>query len=388
MCQQYWTMRRRKIRVRNYHDDQRPHLKFVVNYREAGKRKRKFFETKDAASSFATFKNDERQRNGIEHSEFPTAIRVMAQDAVERLKPFGKTITDAVQHYVAHLKASERSCTAEQLVRELLKAKESDGVSESHLRDIRCRLNVFAEKFDGQMVATITSKEIDNWLRSLPFSRMTRNHYRGLIVLAFNFAVRSGYAVTNPAVGAAKAKVVSEAPGILSVSETARLLEAASPEMLPYIAIGAFAGLRRAELERLDWSEIDFESGLIEVKAEKAKTARRRFIKMQPNLREWLMPVRKHSGNITPNEFRHLFPAARVAAGIKVWPNNALRHSFASYHLAHFKDQNSLALEMGHTNSGMIFEHYRQLVRPKDAAAYWNIRPAKASKKIVQLVAQ
>src|SRR5262245_10822868 len=218
-------MRPRKIRVRRYSDSNRPHLKFVVGYREAKKRKRTFFETKDAANSFAAFKNKERQRNGIEHSEFPTALRVMAQECAENLKRFGKTLEDATKHFVAYLEASEKSCTAEQLVRELLKAKEADGVSEWHLRDIRSRLTVFKEKFNGQMVATITSKEIDDWLRSLPVVPLTRNHYRGLVVLAFNFATRSGYAVTNPALGSAKAKVVSEAPGILTVSETARLLE-------------------------------------------------------------------------------------------------------------------------------------------------------------------
>jgi integrase len=50
--------------------------------------------------------------------------------------------------------------------------------------------------------------------------------------------------------------VVSKPPGILSVNEAARLLEAAAPNILPYIAIGLFAGLRAAELERLDWSEM------------------------------------------------------------------------------------------------------------------------------------
>src|SRR6516164_5568269 len=93
-------VRRPKIRVREYSDSNRPHLRFVVNYREAGKRKRSFFETKAAADSFAAFKNAELQRNGVEHSEFPTALRVVAQNAVEQLKPFGKTIADAVQHYV------------------------------------------------------------------------------------------------------------------------------------------------------------------------------------------------------------------------------------------------------------------------------------------------
>jgi hypothetical protein len=65
-------------------------------------------------------------------------------------------------------------------------------------------------------------KEIDDWLRSLPVASVTRNHYRGLAVLAFNFAARNGYAVSNPAEDAAKARVVGEAPGILTVTEAAR----------------------------------------------------------------------------------------------------------------------------------------------------------------------
>ena len=134
-------MRQRKIRVRKYSDSNRPHLKFVVNYRETGKRKRAFFEKKQQANSFVSFKNAELNRNGIAHAEFPERPRIMAQNAVERLKPFGRTISDAVDHYLAHLKASEKSCTATQLVEELRKAKKADGVSERHLRDIRCRLN-------------------------------------------------------------------------------------------------------------------------------------------------------------------------------------------------------------------------------------------------------
>ena len=144
---------KRKVRVHKYADSNRPHLKFVVNYREAGKRKRSFFETKEQADSFAAFKNAELKRNGVEGAEFPTALRIMAQDAMEALKPFGKTIKDAADFLVVHLKASERSCTAAQLVKELLKAKEADGVSLHHLRDLRYRLSVFAKTFDGKPVA-------------------------------------------------------------------------------------------------------------------------------------------------------------------------------------------------------------------------------------------
>jgi integrase len=372
------TRRRKRgeIEVHEYFDTNRPHLKFVVNYRETGKRKRKFFETEGAAKSFAALKNAELKRNGIEGAEFPTALRVMAQRAVDNLQQFGKTIDDAVDHYVAHLKASAKSCTVAQLVKQLVATKESDGASQRHLSDLRSRLNIFAEKFDDKPVATITSAEIDDWLRSLPVSPVTRNHYRRLIVLAFNFAVQRGYATDNPAEKTAKAKERGGVIGILNVTQAARLLESATPDILPYIAIGLFAGLRRAEIERLDWSEVDFESGLIEVKAAKSKTAQRRFATMQPNLREWLLPVRKHKGNITLEDFNKQFVQARESAGIDDWPDNALRHSFASYHLAHFKNAAETALELGHHDSRITFAHYRELVKPKDAERYWNIRPA------------
>jgi integrase len=55
-----------------------------------------------------------------------------------------------------------------------------------------------------------------------------------------------------------------------------------------------------------------------------------------------------------------------------------LRHSFASYHLAKFSDAAALALELGHTNANLVFQHYRQIVKPKDAERYWSIRPSRA----------
>jgi hypothetical protein len=159
-------MRTCKIAVRNYNSSDQPHLKFVVNYREAGKRKRKFFETKAQASAFAAFKNEEMKRNGVEGALFPTSARVMAQNAIEKLKPFkGATITTAVDHYVAYLEASEKSCTAKQLVEELLADKEKrrgkapldgrriKGTWQRHLGELRSRLKKFAEKFNGQVVA-------------------------------------------------------------------------------------------------------------------------------------------------------------------------------------------------------------------------------------------
>jgi integrase len=68
--------------------------------------------------------------------------------------------------------------------------------------------------------------------------------------------------------------------------------------------------------------------------------------------------------------------ADRTAAGLKKWQSNALRHGFASYHLAKFKDAAKLALELGHTKQDLLFRHYRELVKPEQAEKYWSTRPA------------
>ena len=230
---------------------------------------------------------------------------------------------------------------------------------------------------------------ITDWLDSLNVKAITRNNYLRLVVSALNYAKNHGYVSQNVASKIQKAKERSQPPGILTPEQTARLLETAEGDMLAYCAIGAFAGLRRAEIERLDWSEIDFESGesgLIRVEADKSKTAQKRFVKILPNLREWLLPIRQLSGLVVGDQFSRRFVATRKAAGIHDWPDNALRHSFASYHLAHFQNAASTALELGHHDSRITFAHYRELVRPKDAGRYWNIRPAKTAEKVVPML--
>jgi len=95
---------------------------------------------------------------------------------------------------------------------------------ERHLRDLESRLSYFAAKFDGDTVGTITRREIDDFLRELPVGPMTRNHYRSVVVQMFNFAKKNGYAAKNPAADAAKAKVIGETPGILTIEQASALL--------------------------------------------------------------------------------------------------------------------------------------------------------------------
>lgn len=353
-------------------------------------RNRRHFKDKAEAETFLEAKRIEQRNYGTAGMAFTETQRGEYLECAEKLKPFGKTLRDAVEFYLPHLKATQRSCTAAKLVDELLAAKTADGASQRYLSDLRSRLRQFAASFNGKLVAEVTSTDVDQWLRSLGdktgkrHAPTTRNNFRRVLIVAFNFAREGGYCLGNPAEKSAKAKTIETAVGILTVEETSALLENSSDKLLPYISIGAFAGLRRAELERLDWSEIDLESGLIEVTATKAKSARRRFVKIRPNLAEWLAPIAQLRGNVTPPDYRELLDDARTAAKLANWPHNALRHSFASYHLARFNDSAALALELGHTNSDLIFQHYRQLVRPKQAERYWKLSPAPTGRKVVK----
>ncbi len=341
-----------------------------------GLRPRKFFATKAEAQTYADQCRVARKNEGHSVFDLGQKERVEAIECLKLLEPFGKSLRDAVDFYLPQLKANNRTCTVAQLTQELSEAKQRDGKSRRYLEDLRSRLGQFKQTFGERKVADITSSEVGAWLRDLSVGALTRNNFRRVLVTAFNFAVENGYASTNPAEKTTKAKQVETVVGVLTVEQTVSLLENAKHDILPAIAIAAFAGLRRAEIERLDWSDVKFAAGYIEVKASKAKSARRRLIKIQPNLMAWIRPYAKSAGKVSPVNFRVRMDQVRGVAKIVDWPQNALRHGFASYHLGHFENAAELALELGHTNAQLIFAHYRQLIEPKDAARYWNIMPS------------
>ncbi len=305
----------------------------------------------------------------------PEQLRVDAVSCAERLKPYGKTIADATEHYLAHLAAVSRTCSVSELVAQFNAAKQQDGASERYLKDLRNRLDTFAVDFGALKVGEILPSQIDDWLRGLKVAAQTRNNFRTVLRTLFEFAVVRGYAPDNAVAKTAKAKVVRGAPDIFTPEQMQTILEKAPRDFVPYLAIGAFAGLRSAEIERLDWSEIDLAQKLIHIKAEKSKSAQRRLVTISDNLVTWLAPHSRKSGPVAdPERVRVAREKTCKAAEIE-WPANALRHSYASYHLAQFKNAAATAAELGHTSPAMLYKHYRELVRPDAATKWWQVMP-------------
>src|SRR5262249_26535433 len=323
-----------------------------------------------------------RQAIGLSQREMSDFI--MARD---KLAEYGEKISDAVQFRVGHLERVRRhGITVAQLVDEILEAKRRDGRSEGYLRDLRYRLNKFVQDFGQRPIAGITVDELDNWLRGLPFSPQSRTNYRTVIGLLFSHADSRGIIDRNPISRTAKPKRVDSPPEIFSVDELRALLEWANrigPDVLPMLAIGAFAGLREAEIQRLDWTEVDLARGHIEVKAAKAKSARRRIVPIQPNLAAWLRPYSGKKGRVVPAGARRKLDRVRKEAGLVRWPTNALRHSFASYRLAAIHDAPRVAAELWHASPQMLYSTYRELVLPEEAERYWKLVPQGKAENVV-----
>jgi integrase len=379
----------------------RPNLK-VVEYKHSktarwviegirvnGKRRRLFFKTQTAAEQELTRIKIKQKREGQDALQLSDSLRIMALEVSRDLRPFNKTLRDAGDFLLKYLREAHKSITVEALVTEALAMQKRLNRSQDHQNDLKGRLGHFAEKFGACPVRTVQTKEIEEWLHALGLAPQSFNNYRARVSSLFGYGVKRGYLERNPVYAIDKMKSVDQAPGIFTVDELRLLLEKAPTELLPTFAIGAFAGLRTAELVRLEWSDVDLRRGHINIPATKSKTARRRLITMAPNLRAWLAPYASHTGRLWSkhrDNYHFVVTHFWKATGLAEWPHNVLRHSFASYHLAKHQDAPRLALDMGHVSPHMIFGHYREIVTPEEAERYWQIFPPTPAENVVPMV--
>lgn len=362
---------------------------WYLNGYPRGRREQFWFKTETLAKKAANEKNAEITATGTQ-DQLPYALRIGALEGNRQLAPYGKTITDAVNFYLKQLKLTERSITVRALAKEYLEFQRVHKRSKEHQTDLRGRFARFCLTFGDRLAHELTPAEIEQWLFSLNVAPTTFNNYRNRISFLFGYGVRHNYLEkgTNPIDERIEHMPEPDEPvEIFTVPDMVTLLNHATPEILPMFVTGAFAGLRTSELLELEWGDVNFNTGHLDVRAGIAKSARSRFFKMESNLIEWLEPYAGCTGRVwkgTHDTYKNTRKAIRKAAGIR-WVDNGLRHSFASYHLALYQNQNQLADLLGHVNSKLIFSNYRAVVKiPGEGTKYFSIRP-KESDKIIPM---
>ena len=280
-------------------------------------------------------------------------------------------------------------------VDEMIETRTKDGTGDAYVRVLKVYLNQLKESFNCQLRA-VTTGQLADYLRNQDVSSRSKNNARATIGAFFKFCKERGW-LPRDHEGIELVPKFKEKPTditIYSPWEVTQFLNHSRPEMVPFLAIGAFAGLRSAEIERLDWSEVHLADKFIEIKAAKAKTASRRIVPITGNLAKWLKDHAKDEGRVVPfdnvnkqigwlveDTNQALKEAAEKdgkdpekAKKVK-WKKNALRHSFISYRVAETQDVAKVALEAGNSPQ-IIFQHYRELVQPKEAKAWFGIKPA------------
>jgi len=358
---------------------------WVVDATLKGNRDRRYFKTKAEAEVCQAQKHTERENLGIAVLSMSEDLRREAIELDRKLRLVGHTLTSAVDFFIKHARPSSAQKTVKEVIAELKDTRSKSGLSKEYLRIQASVLGNFSKTFGERPINTVLTPDIRQWMDShRQWKPETRNNYRKDLRSLWNFALDNGYVPLNP-LDRIKPHVEEKlAPGILTpVQAEALLAQAAkvkgSASLLPFVAIGLFCGLRSAEVVRLDWKEVDLPNRLIEVAAKKAKTRQRRNVHISDNLALWLSTYASPSGRVVPAD-RPEGILGRLAKRAKIipWPKNALRHSFASYHLAEHKDAARTALEMGHSNQNLLFSNYRNVVKAPEAAAYWKIVPSEA----------
>jgi integrase len=369
-----------------------------------GKRYRPLFPTKAQAEEAAVVERKRVQREGRESLHLSVADRVAAVECIKLLEPHKVSLRDAVKDFVARTereRAARESRTVSACLDEWLETKQARVAAGERDRKTvmgyRNRAGVIRSSLGTLPVATLAPSHLGDFLDSLPFTKTTRTSNRTQLSGLLKFCRTKGWMSHNPI---DQVPVPGKERGpveILTPAEMEDLFDAAKADkdariILPVIALGAFAGLRPEEAKQIIWEDVDLSSETphVTVQPHTSKTRTKRFPPLNETCLSWLRGCREISGIVSgksAQRFRKAWERVRMAAGwhvteasqrkakaegqaVKPWPEDCLRHSFASYWLPIHNDRPRLAEIMGNSVT-VIREHYLKPIKPGVAHRYW-----------------
>ena len=361
---------------------------YVVNtpasLSETGQRTRQYFATQDEARGACTELRNRFLNHGTAAPTLPPGQSDLAARAFQLLGAAGQpheAIIAAVKLYLAKVEAEAASVTFAEACEAFTAAKAHR--SPRHLADIR-RLPERFSAIADKLIAGVQPSDLEGPLQPLPgpMKNLVLRQTRAV----FNFAVRRGWTSENAAGRVDLAHVQAPEVSVLTADELRLLMMTAvniDPDLCPLLAVEAFAGVRPAEAEKLTWNDLDLDDNILTVPASVAKTRRARHIGIHMTLRAWLDWHTSRGGDSSGPILRPLRTPLRRRLGIirkgaciEPWPQDCLRHTFASAALASgWRDIGSLCLDLGHTSQAMLHKHYHRAMRRAEGEAVFAILP-------------
>ena len=192
-----------------------------------------------------------------------------------------------------------------------------------------------------------------------------------------NLAIKWGYLRDNPVKQVRPLKSDDKKPvRFLTVEECHQLLDASSPDLYPILFTFLNTGMRKSELENLQWYDVDFARRRILIRAKenwKPKT-RDREIPMSEDIFQVLSEVKKQARSAAKDEYvflvkntghshnwlrTEIIKLAHKAGIEDLTKIHTLRHTFASHLIMAGVDLPTVSKLMGHSDieTTMIYAH-------------------------------
>ncbi len=350
-------------------------------------REQRQFSTKDKAQRYAKQRHTEIVRHGHAAFSLTTHQRSDALKALALLSSCNISLAEAARIVANQCEVKREQLTVSQLYARFMAApgrRKARAIPRRPLTVINLtwRLNRFEKAVGSRMAAEVSSSEVQAWLASLgALSAISFNNYRRVLHAMFAYGVLEGYLASNPIAKIPLYVLPHKSPPILTVEQAEQLVTAAVQSehrlgLLGFVALGLFAGLRRAELERLDWAAVKWERKMVTVDGAIAKSGSIRNVTLPDNALAWLASHTAKAGPICPRNMKIRLRELWKLTGFKKDGRNELRHSFASYHYDLHQNGPLTAAQLGHsTGTHLLFEHYRSLVPLGEGRKYFSITP-------------
>ncbi len=354
--------------------------------RKSGRHVRKTFKVLQNARNWAHKQSVEATRRGIVSLQFTDDQKSDAVQALAVLKEFGVNLRTAANFYSKHHQKVDRTNGLRPLIVQYLE-EQKRRVENGDLRartydDARKRLSPFKDNLGHMAINVIQASDIDELMDKCGFHGINRQNYKRYLSGFYNWAVRNKNTPSNPVNETTTVKTARHTPEIYTPGTVKNILSKAvelHTELVPYLSIAFFAGVRPEEITRLSWTDIDLSLGEIHIRAGQAKTNSARIVHISNNLNAWLAKYRKEDGPIfsysDSSLVRWRSEIYRTAKAESI--QDGARHTFATFHLALHSLDDTLQ-ELGHTDPKMLFRHYLGLAKNRKGQAkeFFSILPA------------
>ena len=156
----------------------------------------------------------------------------------------------------------------------------------------RYRLNELVAQWGPMPCNAITQLDIDRYLaeKQQAISPASRNRLLATIRTIFKAAVDWNFITHSPANGVTQLPEASQIPDALTYDQLDSLLKELPEYARLIVTILAYTGLRRSELHRITWGDIDFENNEIVIRT--TKKSEFRVIPMHPQVRTTFSELR------------------------------------------------------------------------------------------------